>query len=871
MKKNAYSQGDGGTQFIDDGGPNSYSTHYQNLVDDVGRSFMTAKQKYEQKPKRVEKKAGLERQNSGIVRCSGRIFQSCDTTARMSLLQKSATIVGGPNTSELEQAFERIAETYITDKAPLLTNYMLGFQLLKKTNDDTKACGIFAYKVGDELVYIPVFSINGDIQGHELMYVVSRDQFVPSDEKWVNFLLSRKPIEPGRIESRDRSEIPVHGNVRPTYMSSGLKLSSWPHIPKLAPEFTLDAIRTLFKQASVGTPALERSFWRDVATCRGSGIPMVFWKKASAVDMDVTQLFRESRQATKLAAFWSRKYPVFGRLLKYAMGEDDLTDYLRDWQQRADLAKKLGVTAGPQPTLRDKLASMIGAKTPVAVKEGSVRVLGVEDIPRHQFRFMSLEQIDQIQRDGYSVRDTRDPAKLASIIRDENDRGLCNPVGPGLYQVFMADGSFRECFVLYRDNPMRHGDRESRWIVLDKKTKKSKTVALGEIWTTARDSDPKWMEKLPPSNGQVNLKGEYEYERHKEITSYLITPSGHAWEGRFLQESENAYYDEDSNIPVSLTSTTIKGFKSICSRSGNDGYSSHNSPVIASRNTVLRRYRNEQGCDDRLALGSRPLWLAMLMEGTLPVTVQKQQRAFAEYAIDGEQAQEKKAALESLMVRYHLSQETADEMLKQADTAYPRCARFRCEKIAFSGKVPDDKFSVTFPSKERGSHEVTGLGVEQDLDTEESIEALRPTREPDDREMWPGLLDAETNSSSGPPSPNQEDIQLAAQAARNGQKDFVSSQMLLSLLREIDNNDLIPKYINTFEKACDTLGRLYMQLLWRTDAFEERFGQTQLNEFKEMLVSLFQEMGDFICYLRQRDIRPAPVLSMSATNIEEKQ
>ncbi len=163
---------------------------------------------------------------------------------------------------------------------------------------------------------------------------------------------------------------------------------------------------------------------------------------------------------------------------------------------------------------------------------------------------------------------------------------------------------------------------------------------------------------------------------------------------------------------------------------------------------------------------------------------------------------------------------------------------------------------------------MTGLDVEQDLDTQEPVEALRPTKIPDDKAMGPGLPDAETNTSGGPPAPNQGDMNLAAQASWAGQKDFVSSQMLLSLLREIDNDDIIANYVSTFEKACDTLGRLYMQLLWRTDAFEERFGRTQLKEFKEMLVALFQQMGEFICYLRQRDIRPSPVLSLGATDLD---
>ncbi len=844
-------------RFVDGGGPHSYSQHYAQMLGRLSRSFLDAKERDRSAAKSA---SGDIPRASGIVR----------PPRRRAMPVKEATIVGGPNSSEMEKAFAQIAESYITDKAPLLTGYMLGFQLLKKTDDDTKACGIFAYKVGDELVYIPVFSINGDIQGHELMYVVSRDQFVPSDEKWVNFLLSRKPIEPGRIERRDRSEIPTHGSIRPTYMSSGLKLSSYTSLPVLDPMLVLDALRTVFKTASVGTPLLEHSFWRDVSVTRNRTIPMFRWKAASAVDLGLPALFQRSYKAVKLAERWSRDYPVFARLLDYVTDGEGLDAYRQVWEKKAEIARKLGVRAGTPKSLSQQLAERAVQKTAAPVKDGSVIVRELDAIPLSHFRMMPTAWIDRVHRDGYDVADTRDPTKLASIVIDGADRGLANPVGPGLYKVFMADGTFGECFVLYKEEPTGDGERDPCHLVLDKDTKQTCTANLNEIWTSSRDPDPNWLEKLPASNTSLNEKAEHEYERHEGVDSYLVTPAGHAWEGRFLEEGDKAYFEERAEVPVSLTSGSLKGFRTLASRHDGDGCLIAYAPVIAPKDTILRRYKNSRGTGRPLALGSRPLWMAMLLEGTLPVKVQKREGPFAEYAIDDQAAQHKSAALESLVVRHHLSRESAERLLKEADTAYPRGITRLREKVAFSGPVPQDPHHVTFPQKERGRHDITGLDIEQDLDTEEPVEALRPTKIPDEKETWPGLWDSETNSSGSLPAPNGSDMNLAAQASQAGQKEFVSSQMLLSLLREIDNDDIIAKYVHTFEKACDTLGRLYMQLLWRIDAFEERFGKTQFKEFKEMLVALFQQMGDFICYLRQRDIRPSPVLSLGATNINEE-
>ena len=845
------------TQFIGSGGPNSYRAIYGGLFGNIAKSFEKARVAYGEE---ATKTASLPVPR-GLVRMSQK--------QRNERREKLATIVGGPNSSELERGFAQIAETYITDKAPLLTNYMLGFQLLKKTDDDTKACGIFAYKVGDELVYIPVFVINGDVQGHELMYVVSRDQFVPSDEKWVNFLLSRKPLEPGRIERREKSEIPTQGLMRPTYMSSGLKLSSYTCFKPLDPMLTLLALKTLFKQASVGTPLLERAFWQEIS--RTNRIPQLLWKNASCVDMDVTQLFRRSYKATKLAAQWSRDYPVFGRLLDYVMDGEGLDPYLADWQKRAAVAEQLGVHTSAGKTLQQKLAERVAGKTASPksfTKEGTVAVYEMEKIPLHQFRFMPTALIDRIHRDGYYVSDTRDQAKLASVVTDADSEGigLCNPVGPGLYKVSMSDGTFREYFLFQKCNP-RYPE-ETGYYVLDKETKHGRFCDGKEIWVAGPSHDPKWLQKIPASNAKIKESADHQWERHDGVDSLLITPAGIAWESNFLAAGDHAYYDETQECPVHCTSSSVLGFRRMCDP-GEDRYK-EGIPVVCHKDTILRRYKQSRG-GDRLQFGTRQLWLARLMEHTVPVSIQKVQRAFSEYAIDDELPEAKSAALESLMTRHHLAWETAEKLLKEADAVFPRTVRRYREKLAFSGPMPLDKFSVTWPKKETGTDGVTGLSVEQDLETEEPVEALRATKVPDERMTWPGMPDAETNSSMGTPAPNAGDLSLASQAAQSGQKDFVSSQMLLSLLREIDNDDLIPKYVNTFEKACDTLGRLYMQLLWRTDAFEERFGKTQLKEFKEMLVNLFGQMGDFICYLRQRDIRPAPVLSLGATNISEEQ
>jgi hypothetical protein len=696
------------------------------------------------------------------------------------------------------------------------------------------------------------------------MYIVSRDQFVPSDEKWVNYLLSRKPIEPGKVEMRERSEIPASTGYSRLRMGNGTKFSSYEECPRLSRELTDLALRTMFKPAAVGNNPLES----------------IAWKTASH-NFDLNNLFTSSRKATKLAEVWSHKYPIYERLLNYVLDGRGITDHLAVWEKKAEVAKRLGVRAVAKPSLQDYLLSQNVKKAEVPKRE-KVAVYLPEQIPLHQYRMLPATVIDKIHRDGYYVVDTRDQTKLASV-SPGGDGGICNPVHPGLYHVFMSDGTFKKCFVLdkfntycYSTGGIDHSQNPQggEYIVLCPETKKTILVDRANIWVLERNPDDKWFEKLPESNAELHKKTDKPqgglccvprswdcYDRHHNIASFLITPSGVAYSARIEEDGKHTYYDYDADCPINLFSDSISGFKAVRDR---DGHLKH---IIGTKKAVLRRYKadDEVNCP---RLGSRTLYMSLLCEGTISFRTQKYPGAFNQYIIDNKEAKSKTAALEYLMTEHYLSQKAAEAVLTEADNRYPNIVVQMREKTAFMGEVPRDKISVIFPNKENGVHDVTGMEVEEELNTEEPVEQLRATREPTEEDTWPGLLSAETDQLNSAPAPNSQDIQLASQAAQAGQKDFVSSQMLMSLLREIDDDGIINKYIVTFEKACDTLGRLYMQVLWRTDAFEDRFGRSQLKEFREMLVSLFQQMGDFICYLRQRDIRPSPVLTLDSADAD---
>src|SRR6185369_2181582 len=117
--------------------------------------------------------------------------------------------LGGEQDAQFEQAFSNLAHAYIKDKAPSLLDYEVGFQLIDRNQDNTKAIGVCGFKVGNQWLLAPTFFLKGDLKGHELMYVKNDDMFVPMKENWLNDFLNRKPNVLGTSVNRNLSQIGV--------------------------------------------------------------------------------------------------------------------------------------------------------------------------------------------------------------------------------------------------------------------------------------------------------------------------------------------------------------------------------------------------------------------------------------------------------------------------------------------------------------------------------------------------------------------------------------------------------------------------------------------------------------------------------------
>ena len=122
--------------------------------------------------------------------------------------KKADAGIDSPDEVQLEQDFGRLAYTFLKDRAAALVPYLLGFEVVDREEDGSKAVGIFGFKLNRDYYYVPVFFINNQIKGMDLLFNKRTNSFMPLRESWINYLVNKQTIElgGGRVDKNIRQD-----------------------------------------------------------------------------------------------------------------------------------------------------------------------------------------------------------------------------------------------------------------------------------------------------------------------------------------------------------------------------------------------------------------------------------------------------------------------------------------------------------------------------------------------------------------------------------------------------------------------------------------------------------------------------------------
>lgn len=132
--------------------------------------------------------------------------------------------------TQLEKTFADLAHARLQDRSPALLDYLVGFQLIKQEDDGARAVGMFGFDVAGRWYFAPIFYLNGEVKGPEMLYSADEDLFLPLTEDQVDQITNRKPVQLGSVEQGSRSSLgirmPEFGRFQSDLASFGRKQAS---------------------------------------------------------------------------------------------------------------------------------------------------------------------------------------------------------------------------------------------------------------------------------------------------------------------------------------------------------------------------------------------------------------------------------------------------------------------------------------------------------------------------------------------------------------------------------------------------------------------------------------------------------------------
>lgn len=817
--------------------------------------------------------------------------------------------LGGSADTPFEQAFANLAHAYLRDKAPKLLEYEVGFQLIEKNQENTKAVGVFGFKVGDQWLYAPVFFLNGDLKGHELLYIKNQDIFVPLKDNWLNYLLGRKPSILGRTVDRNLSQLGVlPPNLQQLtrspykYASAAPMLADWfvDFLPALGHLATSRVDRLEKFAAMASLPEVLRAAGRtgvEFMMKVAQSYPTVFRafieyhgdefrKLASEAAAETSRASRPS--ILKNATTWALGDPPAAKLHPASRQNGGVASYGRDaWNSLDDYLTRREapydqyVHPGGE-RLAYKSGSILGRLKKAAPRkdEAKAEVILREDIWQSGLPAMKLtpDERAKLVTDGRLVRDNRPASAVSKAYRSSTSMSLQNPDETNVYTVLVRPNKFEECLIIVGPYGERGHENYCTVISLEGEGGRGRWLNIhpSRVFVVSRYSREawnKWYDGLDDADSLPVDKDRYNSPR--------VVLLGRGGQGTVPVQARRSYTSGGPEQGGKVYGVSF------------DEYCSKDTPYLyePARSWPQASDRWSESRIDTIRLTGRAATEFQVNTEELQVPA-----GFKKFLVDrpassgddlccsddpGESyrpslqpgnLEDVQLALMAQLVPMKLL--AANDGVTIDDQNLTKDAAFRSLVVdwGFDAPTADALLETAARSPKRAVNVLVkkadpfltrsapgGVNIpEFSAGSDPMTGTGTPTRVMEEREeRVPGMEpNAGDRDKYKPQGPDAGTMQVAQQAAQSGQREVFDTAMLGSLLKAVREDNMIDRYLGDLMKGMDRLGRIYFQFLWHGEEFEDRYGKQDLPELEDGLRNAFEACGDVILVLKRKSVEP---------------
>jgi hypothetical protein len=824
-----------------------------------------------------------------------------------------AASLGGEQEQGFEQAFSSLAYAYLKDKSPRLLDFIVGFQLVDRNEDNTKSMGLFGFKVGEQWLYAPVFFLNGDLKGHELLYIKKQDTFVPMKENWVNYLISRKPHVLGEPSPEDTNQLGgLMPNLTrltrpPTGSKYGSDGASLPHLDAWAvPAMPLVAALAAKKAAALypeHKTAADLNFAQVVAQ------PFRAALAPSAATFDLRAFLTANpvfKEAFEKCYF---SYPGVKKAVDRFYGPGLVEEVRRAARAEADDLTKRAASYIVPPKARDR-----GRRVPVGDRfrrPGSPNLFD-DDPPPEKGAGLTVIALDvsgdapitdnkaeltdaeraRLLKDTVLIKDERDPHAVSIAYNTQTRLELTNPQDTGLYEVLEKPGSFDQMLVI--SNPHTGRGRENFCVVVrkaDPRSGSTRTARTCGPSTSSRGRGAAVLRRRPGGVDSLQKGGTY-IALHSNGSGTCAVHRPRGLRRRRLQGVVEGPHllQRPAEEPAADPGVVVLGLRVgllVLGRQAVHQPPQGVEPAVRQRRAddprglqdrqgggpaqaeagqgrrpgrdvlpVLRRRRLGEGAHPAGHPGRRPAHAAQAGERRPPAR-HRGGRGLGGVAVAGQGADDEEGGPRQPGPRPRPARGPGPRDAQGGRGVPPaqpggdllRQVRLRLRQL----EPPARPRRPGLPRAVHG-HEQNGPNSVNAIYPQEEFQpvpAWTPTR-PTRRVYDPFY------------QPDQGAMQSAQQASASGQKEVFDTSMISGMLKAVRQDSLVDRYLGDLMKALDKLGRILFMFYWHQEEFEDRYGKQDLPELEDSLRNAFEVLGDVCLFLKEKTVQGGQGMDLGA-------
>lgn len=775
------------------------------------------------------------------------------------LLRKSAAAAGPSTNQQFSESFAAMAFTFLDERSPSLRDFMVGFQVVDKGDDGQNAFGVFGFQLPTRVVQCPVFFMNGQIKGYQLMFVPDQQLFMPLHEGFVNRLINGADMangQPGPAMG-DMSMIAdpssMAGRV-PNVLKRAeiIKQNSW----EPAHQWAIDS--NLFGSIASWI-ADEPTIAKFASLVKGDGY------KSDVVRVD--ELISSSEMMFKVAATLALQYPAFAKAI-------DAHDMPRMRKLAADAA-----AADARRCQAQREAKLCKLSTNGLLKRAQISALSRSVYSSDRVDGSPLlppaerdRQAESIARNGVAFVDLRPDTDVygvekfaMDVLLDQSFKSLI-PHAPAKAKVVRASQSPISVTII--PSRFRRGARDNAnlYFTEDAFSETNETPLI--IEADSEFDDKSILESLGSSRKSLST-GVYLIHDGKDTVYGPLVIDGKAdADGAYrcrqlrMSNGDTGMYTRSyhSTAPKSIILADKPGeFRSLADTL--DEYevaaSERDFILIVPSDAKFVEIRSEFKSDDE----SDPLWGCRpkknLRVGTAETVDLRQLRsvsntiakkAAGHYSFDRVEVNRSQAML-ALVHGYGLREKVAEDLLADVE----RSGRISFMRKTAAGPIaPRQDPTAVFPMMEGPTGFSDNSRNPYVIDEPEAMyqdQAIDVPRELTDEEA--GLLDApdgypaspEGNNMMGPGIP-----QAGQEVMNSGVQGPTDVSVLASLVANARIDGVLSAAAAQLLQGNSELGKVLLLMYAHRSAFEDIYSENDMKPLEDTLLTAFENSGD--AYLR---------------------